>query len=311
MTNNNKYTTIINYFFLIKYYSFAICFGLKYLVRSIQFTDMKLRHVLLLATITFIWIWSLPILVIGSIIMLPGFWLMTSVFMVIGMTIQILEQGVIEPNHWIRRIVSDIPWNEWFPCNTLHFEEGVIASGPHGILCCGTLAGIHFVRGSKTCMCIAPIVFYVPIIGLLARKLGCIPADYRHMKLALSMGLPVLVVPGGVPEIVMMEAADDHLKFKRHGFLQIASEMDATVHAVHVRGECNTYKLFKGPFFQTRIYLSWRLNVPVVMPIILGYYGTWIPKRTPLKLLTCKIDGYDTKQYQIQLQQLTPAIDSD
>lgn len=265
---------------------------------------MKLKHIVLFAAITFIWIWSLPLLIIGSIIMLPGFWILTFALFVIGTIIQFKEHSKIIPDHWLRVILSDIPWYEWFPCNTLHFEEGVIASGPHGILCCGTLAGIHFVKGSKTCMCIAPIVFYVPIIGMLARKLGCIPADYHHMKLALEMGLPVLVVPGGVPEIVMMESADDQLKFKRHGFLKIAAEVGAKVHAVHVQGECNTYKLVKGPFFHTRIYISWLLNIPIVMPIIIGYYGTWIPKRTPLKLITCQITQYKPKQYQLQLQKL-------
>lgn len=259
---------------------------------------------LLMCLITFIWIWSVPLLLIGSFFMFPAAVASSLIFFTLGIYLQYSDRSKIQPEHWIRKIMSEIPWYEWFPCNQLHFDDGMIAVHPHGVLCCGALAGIHFVPGSKTCMCIAPIVFYVPIIGLLARKLGCIPADRHHMTLALQKGYPVLVVPGGVPEIVMAEAGDDQRRFKRHGFLRVARELSAKVHAVYVSGECQTYKMFRGPFLETRIWISWSLNVPLVLPVLLGWYGTWMPKRVPLYIKTMQIQSYEKEEYQKQLEEL-------
>ncbi len=263
---------------------------------------MKLKNVFLIGIITFIWIWSLPLLLLGSLFMFPVAIGATVLSITIGVSIQLTERSKIQPEHWIRKIMSDIPWHEWFPCNQLRFENGLVAVHPHGVLCCGALAGIHFVPGSKTCMCIAPIVFYVPIIGLLARKLGCIPADRHHMTLALSKGYPVLVVPGGVPEIVLAETGDDQKRFERHGFLRIAQQMKANVHAVYVEGECATYRMFQGPLLGTRIWISWCLNIPLVLPILLGWYGSWMPKRVPLVLRSLKVDSYDKNTYKNKLQ---------
>ena len=43
--------------------------------------------------------------------------------------------------------------------------------------------------------------------------------------------------------------------------------------------------MMRGPCLDWRAWCSWRFNVPFVMPIFLGWYGTWLPKRKPLKLL--------------------------
>ena len=43
------------------------------------------------------------------------------------------------------------------------------------------------------------------------------------------------------------------------------------------------------PFLQLRVWLSWRLNIPLVTPIMLGHYGTWLPKRQPLFLETLRV----------------------
>lgn len=265
---------------------------------------MEARNIVLICLITFVWIWSLPLLIIGSLFMMPAALGISFVCIFLGMFLQYSEHSMVQPEHWIRTYMSKISWNQWFPCNILHFDKGVIAVHPHGVLCCGALAGIHFAPDSKTCMCIAPVVFYVPIIGLFARKLGCIPADRHHMTLALNKGYPVLVVPGGVPEIVMAESGNDQKRFERHGFLRIAQEMNAEVHAVYAQGECNTYKMFKGPFFETRIWISWWLNIPLVFPILLGWYGSWMPKRVPLLLKTLKIESYDKQIYKKKLETL-------
>ena len=265
---------------------------------------MKSVHILLFGLITGIWIWSLPILIVAAFFMMPMALCTLAVLCIIGSYLHYTSDGEPMPNHWIRRQVSKIPWYEWFPCNQLKFDSGIIAVHPHGILCCGTLAGIHFVDGSKTCMCIAPIVFYVPVIGILARYLGCIPASQLSMTTAISLGFPVLVVPGGVPEIVLAETGDDQRRFKRHGFLTLAKDLQCKLSIVFSSGECSLYQMFPGPFLEIRTWLSWRLNVPIVLPIMLGLYGSWIPKRLPIRLVTKEIVPDSREKYQIELRNL-------
>ena len=245
---------------------------------------MKYVHIMAMAIITFCWIWSLPLLIIGALFAMPFVAAIFITCILISCYLQYVNDNKIIINHWLRTLMCTIPWAEWFPCNTLKFNHGVIAVHPHGVLCCGALAGIHFVPGSTTCLCIAPIVFYIPIIGWIVRLLGCIPADKSIMIQALHKKYPLLVVPGGVPEIVMAERGDDEMRFKRHGFLRIANQTKQPVHIVYAKGECATFKMFKMPLFHVRIWLAWKLNIPCVFPVMLGWFGSWIPKRTPISL---------------------------
>lgn len=265
---------------------------------------MKSIHVLLFGILTGIWIWSLPILCVAAFFMMPMAMLTLFVLVVVGSYLQYTSDGRPIHDHWIRKYVSNIPWYEWFPCNQLTIDSGLIAVHPHGILCCGTLAGIHFVKGSKTCMCIAPIVFYIPVIGILARYLGCIPATRLSMLTALRKGLPVIVVPGGVPEIVLAETGDDTRRFKRYGFLKIARDVRCKLSMVFVRGECSLYRLCRGPFLEWRAWISWRLNIPFVMPIMLGWYGTWLPKRSKLTLVSSSCSAGHRDCYEEEFEKL-------
>lgn len=265
---------------------------------------MRSYQIIILIILSGIWIWSLPILMVAAFFMIPMACLSIVVLFILGTYFQYTSDGNPMVDHWLRRFISKIPWHEWFPCNQLKIDSGIIAAHPHGILCCGTLAGIHFVPGSRTCMCIAPIVFYVPIIGIAARYLGCIPATKKSMSIALQQGLPVLVVPGGVPEIVIAERQDDCQRFKRHGFLRLAKDCKSKVTAVFINGECSLYKMFRGPFLQARIWISWRLNIPLVFPIMLGWYGSWVPKRHPLHLSYKEILTYEPQTYDKELEKL-------
>jgi hypothetical protein len=62
--------------------------------------------------------------------------------------------------------------------------------------------------------------------------------------------------------------------------------------------------MFRGPFLETRIWISWWLNVPLVFPVLLGWYGTWMPKRVPLYIKTTEIQSYEKEDYQKQLEEL-------
>ena len=237
--------------------------------------------------LVFFWLFSLPLLLIATCFALPLAYVGCILSLLVSLLLQWYHRGHILVRHPVRRWLSRIPWHEWFPCNTLAFDgPAVVGVHPHGLLCCGAVAGIHLVPGSQTVLAVAPVLFYVPVIGWMLRVLGCIPARRDVMRTALAHGHILLVVPGGVPEIVLAESGDDLQRFPRHGFLSL--DKTKTVWCVFVRGECALFTMVRAPFRALRTWLSWKLNIPLTVPLFLGWYGTWLPKRTPLTLFRQK-----------------------
>lgn len=259
---------------------------------------MKAEHVIAMAVLTFLWIWMLPLMILGFFLSVPVIVVCLPICLSISITLQFYHHGKIITNHPLRRIVSHIPWHEWFPCNTINIEETcVVAVHPHGVLCCGALAGIHFVPGSSTVFCVAPLLFYIPILGWCIRILGCVPAQRNIMLKCLQKGHSLVVVPGGVPELVLSEQCNDKKWFERSGFIHIAREAKVPIKAVFVQGECNTFAMVQGPFLRARVHWSWKTNIPLVLPCFVGWYGTWLPKRAPLILRTKMIDAQNKNEY--------------
>lgn len=268
---------------------------------------MRVWHICFMFALTFFWIWSLPILIAGVFLCAPIAIVSLPLCLAISLFLQYIHHDTILAKHPVRRWISRIPWHEWFPCNRLHFTDTcIVAVHPHGVLCCGAIAGIHFVPGSKTVLCVAPILFYVPVMGWLLRVLACIPATKTAMQNALRDGHSLLVVPGGVPEIVLAETGDDTQRFARHGILRLQPKVP--VHVVFVRGECSTFRMWQGPFLRQRVWLSWRLNIPFVMPILLGHYGTWLPRRQPLTLASQEVDPANKETYKKVLEKIMKNI---
>ena len=255
--------------------------------------------------IIFCWIWSLPLLILAFVFAIPSAVILFPISMVLSCTLQYYYHGKIMPNSWLRRQMNRIPWHQWFPCNQIHIQKtSIIAVHPHGLLCCGALAGIHFVPKARTVFCVAPILFYVPVIGWCLRLIGCIPAKYDIMLKTLNMGYPVIVVPGGVPEIVLAESADDKQRFERHGFLKIAKQAQVPVTAVFVQNECKLFDMIQMPFLRHRVTLSYYINIPIVLPVFWGYYGTWLPKRIPLNIYRCPSAPLEKEKYKSMLQKM-------
>lgn len=249
---------------------------------------MRLRHVVLMACVLFCWIWTFPLLCVGLIFCTPLFLFLTFWCTLFSCFLQWHNASWICGDHWLRDIVSAIPWYEWFPCNTIHISNlpQVVCVHPHGFLSCGALAGIHFVPGNRTIFCVAPALFYIPIFGWCIRLLGCIPAKKDIMSRALKQGYSILVVPGGVPEVVLSEKSEDTLLFlnQRFGFVKVAMTHRVPLLPVFVHGETALFETLRWPCFKLRVLLSYRTNIPFILPLFLGWYGTWLPKRKPLTL---------------------------
>jgi hypothetical protein len=126
------------------------------------------------------------------------------------------------------------------------------------------------------------------------------------MLQALQEKHSVIVVPGGVPEIVLSELGDDTKWFieKRRGFLRLAKEAAVPILIVCVVGECATYYRVKAPCLRERVYMSWRTNIPWTTPIFFGWYGSWIPKRVRLELRTVRMVVADKSEYMTCLRQM-------
>lgn len=265
---------------------------------------MKWTTVLIMALITFCWIWLLPFMLLGFFLSIPVFVLTLPICILISLTLQWFWHDKIIVDHFLRQSLSQMKWSTWFPCNTIQIKEtSIIACHPHGLLCCGALAGIHLVPGATTVFCVAPILFYVPVLGWVIRALGCIPAEYSIMLSALHNGYSVIVVPGGVPELVMAESRNDKKWFRRGGFLRLAVQSRAPLQMVFVQGECSTYTMIEAPLLEKRTWLSWKFNVPLVFPVFWGWYGTWLPKRQPLILKNRLAESRTKGEYYEELLQ--------
>jgi len=249
---------------------------------------MRWYHVIVLAAVTFCWIWALPLLFVGALFSVPACVAALPACFLISIMCQWRLHDQRVTSSWLRQMAAVVPWHAWFPCNVLEIpkEPCIIAVHPHGVLCCAAVVGIHLVQGSQTVFCVAPALFYVPVFGWFARLMGCIPATWDAMRSALDAGYPLIVVPGGVPELVLAECCDDKRFFleKRFGFVKLAMVTSVPLFPVWARGETATYRLVRGPWLEQRVWLSWKLNIPFVLPWFRGWYNLWIPRRVPLEL---------------------------
>lgn len=211
------------------------------------------------------------------------------------------------PHSFLRDFLASFQLYNWFPCNTIVIKkQRVISVCPHGLLSCGALAGVHFVKGSETIFCVAPILYFVPLLGHSLNLLGCIPATRKSMENVLVKGYSLIVVPGGVPELVLSETNNDSEFYPRFGFLKLAKEFKVCVLSVFVNGETNLYNVIQLPCLRNRVKLSWFFNIPFMFPLISGFYGTWMPKRVKLTLHKyLHFNDTTRSEYTHQLKMLT------
>jgi hypothetical protein len=133
-------------------------------------------------------------------------------------------------------------------------------------------------------MAVTPLLFYIPIFGLLGPYLGLVPSTKKGMRAVLKSERTLLILPGGVPEIVCAEAEECTLFIKRRmGLFKLAFEAGKDLQIVIIDGEQDLYRPFHIPFLKQRIWLSWVTNLPFMLPWFGGYYGTFIPRPIPLK----------------------------
>jgi hypothetical protein len=245
---------------------------------------------ILIAILIFMWVFFLPIFIIGFVLAIPFFVTFLPFSFVTGYYVY-SHVGPI-PSSKIRQCLSN-DYTHWF--GTIHIDlinhdNKLICGHPHGIICTFLLFGLHFQPGSKTLIAVAPLLFMVPIIGWMARHLGAIPATYNDIKQALTH-TSVILFPGGVPEIIGHEKGEHYTR--RQGFLKIARDTNCDILAVY--NENNYYQQLCGPLYDLRLFIARRYNVPIAIPWLFGWYWTPLPKRIPIEP-SCTLFKYNYKE---------------
>lgn len=248
-----------------------------------------------------LWVYLCPVLLIGTIVCMPYFILITPILLCISVsTVYFLKDSIVEAG-LIRSIVNDMPYEEWFGhidrVGTLPTPH-LITSHPHGVLCTGVLFAVHLRKNSNTVFAVSQWLIAIPVIGWLAAQIGCIPASEESIRRALQ-SCSVILVPGGVPELVCNEPYT-----RRHGFLRIAR--DANVPILPIKTLGTYFTVIDAPFKRVRRWIAKTYGIPIMLPV-LGWYGTWIPKRRPIKLDVKKpfhVDSDDIEMERVRYYQL-------
>ena len=221
----------------------------------------------------FIWVFFLPIFIVGFLLSIPFFVIALPVSLIVGSSIYLCFDHIKESS--IRDIISSAPFHRWFGEIRVLVPEGnnLICCHPHGVICTMAIFGIHFKPQSTTLIAVTPVLFMVPVAGWIAKHLGAIPATNADIERALET-TSVLLLPGGVPEIVSHEKGDMYTQ--RWGFLKFKKDI------VVVHSNRQYYTLMPLPLYDIRMYIAKKYDIPIVFPWIFGWCGTWIPEPIPI-----------------------------
>lgn len=234
--------------------------------------------------IIFLWVFTLPLMFAICIICLPVGSILLTVSYIISVYVQWYYQENIIANGIMRKIFSKIPFESWFESYTVHktpAENGIILAHPHGILCCGMV--IYHFKNTKSVMAVAPILFYIPIFGWMARSCGLIPATNNMIKKALIEKYNVILYVGGIEELIAHENNELYIK-KRWGYLKIIKDLKPNITIAWIQGESQTFFLPPLPFLNLRQYISKKIGFAIMFPWIFGWNSIWIPKPVPLQV---------------------------
>eukprot|EP00942_MAST-04A_sp_MAST-4A-sp1_P014779 g14779.t1 len=192
-----------------------------------------------------------------------------------------------------RSFFNKIPFTLWFDSvsdvKIPTDKKYLVCSHPHGILCLGPLITVHFKPNSSTLFAVAPIVFKIPVVGWICGELGCIPCTKESIAEGLKIS-SVILVPGGVPEIVMFERGE--IFTKRRGMFTFG------VPIIPLVTSSKHYFLPQSPLYELRVFVARKLGIPITFPYIFGWYNSWLPKRNKLEVkMLDVVTNIDSENY--------------
>lgn len=279
---------------------------------------LKLKDFAVFTCVVAVWVFFTPFILLCSfafsstmLFLLPFSFIISS---------SIINYPTLYKQSAIRKFIASIPWHLWFYAKPLKTfpKNTILLVHPHGLLSLGTLALIHFVPNSPTILAIAPAFFYVPIFGWFAPYLGLVPATKKGLRLTINSQANLVILPGGVPEILCTEKTNTTFFLKqRIGIFKLAFTSHRSLLPIVIQNQENTFQLIKLPLLKHRIACAWFTNVFIVFPWFGGIAGSFVPKRVKLslkigKLISSKhaMDFWDFKrQYVRELKKIAPSAD--
>ncbi|XP_078437724.1 diacylglycerol O-acyltransferase 2D-like [Wolffia australiana] len=180
----------------------------------------------------------------------------------------------------------------------VHFEDArafddsrsyVIAAEPHsifpvGAVCLQNICGLMPL--TKTKVLASTAMFCAPILRQVMTWMGVVPASRKNFVNYLKEGYSIIVIPGGVQEIIYMKKGYEvaYLK-KRQGFVRIAIETGSPLVPVFCFGQTKAFNWWK-PRGQLYARLSRALRFPPLL--FWGVFGTPIPHRSQIHIVVGK-----------------------
>ena len=241
-----------------------------------------------------IWLFALPLTILGVLALLPAAWILAL------LTIALAQQGS-KNRSWIRTALSMIPFENHFDSWTIEMQQplqGLVVVFPHGIFCLGALL-LHLRYHKTSYIAVASCIFYIPVIGYIARNIGCIPATEDAIRRVLGTPSSTLfLLPGGISELLNMERAPERLLHlpKRFGFLRLALEYGSRLTTIEIEGEELTYWCLPLPFLEMRKRWSEYIGVPLMFPWVFGHCNTWIPRKVKMHARVLGVMDVDQKE---------------
>lgn len=171
-----------------------------------------------------IWLYLLISVFSSTAYTTPQNWIGRSIYKTIGPSLETLG--------WKIKDYSGFDHNRqaiyvWLP----HSHFGIV---PFTVIAGGL--GEHIWR-RPTLLCTAPPFFDLPAIRQVSMSFGLVRSDYDNMKGALKQGTSLVVLPGGVREVVHSKANTMTLIKGRKGFIKLALDTGLPIIPVMAFGE--------------------------------------------------------------------------
>ena len=272
---------------------------------------LQVKDFCIFAAVVFAWLFVMPLCFLA--VACGAFWMLCLLPFSFALSRRLVRQPTVPKSSFLRKLLSAIAWRDWFsatPAPAL-FGRSIVCVHPHGLLSLGTLALVHFVPASNTVMAVAPILFYIPLFGLLGPSLGLVPSNKAGLLAVLKSDRTLLILPGGVPEILCGEEQKTLFISPRVGLFKIAFHEGRDLQIIIVDGEERMFRSLRLPFLKERMWLSWAFNFPVMLPWFGGCYGSFVPRphhlaARPLQLV--EVSKAQTffglkREYETRLQQ--------
>jgi len=155
-------------------------------------------------------------------------------------------------------------------------DKSLLACFPHGLFCGGFVMGSNIVENK----CISNLVLTIPIFGDICKTIfKSISKD--SMKLIMSKGESLSLLPGGFNEIYMMENYKYNI-YIPSGFIALAIKYNYTIYPMLSLGENETYNTIpipKSMFGYLKRFIK-VIPIPIIIPF--GKWMTFIPITVPI-----------------------------